>query len=130
MWGGSQNIAGQFLDSSGLSSFTFDQGISTVLTVQTSSFIGNCDWDYWADAANDAAAALGVNADAYDYRLYYLPADAGCDFAGVAYMGCSEPRWCRAHTLHASPAVAARELGHSAGTSYLSGAETTSSGLL
>lgn len=116
MWGGAQNVAGLFLDSSGSKRFTFDAATSTVLTVQTSSIAVGCDWDGWGNAANAAAALQGINTDTYDYRLYYFPGQNSCEWTNLAYFGCSEPRYCRAHTVSPSPLDPAHALGHSAGT--------------
>ncbi len=68
MWDGAQNVAGQFLDSS--DGFTFDKATSAVLTVQTAlvSPGTTCDVDSYADAANNAAAAMGYNTDNYGFR--------------------------------------------------------------
>jgi hypothetical protein len=118
MWGGIQNVAGLYLDSSGDSGFTFDAATSTVRTVLTTAVAFDCEnnWDFWGTAANEAlmAAEPNVNTDDYDYRLYYIP-DVGCGFLGVAYLGCSEPSLCRAFTFHPAAIVVAHELGHSVG---------------
>jgi hypothetical protein len=118
MWGGAQNVAGLFLDSSGDSGFTFGEAVSTVRTVQTSAAAVDCEnnWDSWGTAANEALAAAepSINPDSYDYRVYYIP-NINCGFGGVAYMACSEPRYCRAYTAVPSATVVAHELGHSAG---------------
>ncbi len=118
MWGGAQNVAGLFLDSSGDSGFTFDAAVSTVRSVQTTAVPFDCDdnFEWWGTAANEALAAVepSINTDAYDYRVYYLPS-IGCGFAGIAHLGCSEPRFCRAYVAGPSAAVLARVLGYSAG---------------
>ena len=114
LWDSPANIAGQFLDSS--DGFTFDKAISTVLTVQTSFALGTtCDFDGLAAAANAAALAAGYNTDNYSYRLYYIPSEYPCNWGGLAYVGCSSPRYCRAWTRYASPGIVDHELGHSAG---------------
>ncbi len=118
MWGGAQNVAGLFLDSSGESGFTFDANTSTVRTVQTTATAVDCEssYDSWGTAANEAltAAEPSINTDDYDYRVYYIP-DIGCGFGGVAYLSCSEPLYCRAFIAQLHATVVAHELGHSAG---------------
>ena len=106
MWGGTQNVAGQFLDSSSGGSsatqcctycahkhdaalcpctgFTFDQATSKVLTVQTNVLTSGatCDFAGYADAANIAAGVQGYVADDYDFRLYLLPQQLPCGWGG------------------------------------------------
>jgi hypothetical protein len=68
MFDGTQNVAGQFLDSS--DGFTFTRSSSAVITVQTSITLGgsSCKFDDYADAAIAAAQAQGVNPNTYDFR--------------------------------------------------------------
>lgn len=68
MFDGTQNVAGQFLDSS--DGFTFTRASSTVMTVQTSITLGGstCKFDDYADAAIAAAQAQGVDANSFDFR--------------------------------------------------------------
>jgi hypothetical protein len=117
MWDGTQNIAGQFLDTS--DGFTFTKATSTVITAQTAFALDTtaCDFDGIADAANAAALAMGYNTDSYGFRLYYIPSGFACDWGGLAYVGCSSPRYCRAWTRNSDPSTVNHELGHSSGIS-------------
>lgn len=118
MWGGSQNIAGVFLDSSGDSGFTFDRSRSVVRTVQTTQVATDCpnNWNVWGGAANDALVAEdpSIDPNSFDFRLYYLP-NVGCGWVGKAFLRCTSPDSCRAYSVDALGSTAAHELGHSAG---------------
>ncbi len=111
MFDDTQNVAGQFLDSSG--SFTFDRSRSTVITVQTNVVISGstCAFDTYADAAITAASALGYDANnGYDFRLFVIPQQLPCTWGGLAYVGCSSARYCRAFTRFAGGDVSNHEV--------------------
>lgn len=71
MWDGTQNVAGQFLDTS--DGFTFDKTQSTVITVNTNVTTGGttCDFDGYADAAIAAAQLVGYTAANYGFRCVH-----------------------------------------------------------
>lgn len=102
MWQDTSSVAAVFADSS--DGFTFvgpyaAAGPSTVLSVQTafSTSTAACTFDAWADSAIAGAAAQGVRAEDYAFRLFIIPAEAGngtCAWSGLAYVGCT-PSNCR-----------------------------------
>jgi PKD repeat protein len=49
-----------------------------------------CDERAWANAADTAAKAAGINLRQYQHRVYSLPSDANCNWAGLARIGCSD----------------------------------------
>jgi hypothetical protein len=114
LWDSPSNIASAFIDSS--TGFTLTKSISHVITAQTTFALGStCDFDGLAEAANAVALAAGYNTDNYSFRLYIIPAEFPCTWDGLAYVGCSSPRYCRAWTRVVNPGVALHELGHSLG---------------
>ena len=55
---------------------------------------GSCDYYGWAYAADDAAAAAGVDLSLYRHRMYVLPNVSSCSWSGIANLGCGS--YCRA----------------------------------
>lgn len=72
----------------------------------------NCDFSAWADAADAAAQADGVNLGAYTRKVYVLPQN-GCPAAGIGNVGGNPSR---AWVFHCDIAdVFGHELGHNLG---------------
>ena len=79
----------------------------------------SCDYSAWANAADSAAAAAGVNLSLYRHRVYVLPRydELSCGWAGLAQVGCGS--YCRAWIAEGeSPMVFAHELGHNVGMAH------------
>ena len=67
----------------------------------------------WADAANAALAAQGVNINAYNSKVYLLPPGV-CPWVGLAYVGCDGTFACRAWIggdFWSTPQAMAHEIG-------------------
>jgi hypothetical protein len=73
-----------------------------------------CDYYGWANAAESAAQAAGINLSLYQHRVFILPRYSdlpACSWAGLANVGCGT--FCRAWIAEAeSGMVIAHELGH------------------
>ena len=122
MYAGSQSVAGLFQDSSfNQLSFPGDvdaDGSYDVFGPFTIDFIaGSCDAYYsWAEAADVAATAAGIDLSQYQHKIYVFPrySELGCEYAGRGNLGCA--RGCRSWILECeSPMVYAHELGHNLG---------------
>jgi PKD repeat protein len=50
----------------------------------------DCDEITWAEAADAAAKAAGINLRQYQHRIYSLPSDANCIWAGFARLKCPD----------------------------------------
>jgi hypothetical protein len=78
----------------------------------------NCAISTWASSANTAAAAAGVDINAYDNVVYAFPTAASCPWGGLAQMP-GRSTW-----LNGTGAMALRtmahELGHNFGTHHAS----------
>jgi hypothetical protein len=72
-----------------------------------------CDANQIATAANNAAAAAGVNLTAYMRYVYFFPYDSYCGFSGMASVGGSPSQSWVNGTISGS--VIAHELGHNFG---------------
>ncbi len=86
----------------------------------------NCAYSTWANSANTAAAAAGVDLSTYDNVVYAFPSTS-CGWAGLANMP-GRNSW-----LNGNPAmslrVMAHELGHNFGTHHASELDCTEGGV-
>jgi hypothetical protein len=79
----------------------------------------SCNPYGWASAADSAAQAAGVNLGPYQHRVYVLPANQPCSWAGLANLGCGGT--CRSWIGNCNLAdVYAHELGHNLGMAHAS----------
>ncbi|MGE0822031.1 MAG: hypothetical protein AB7P18_07930 [Candidatus Binatia bacterium] len=79
---------------------------------------GTCAYNTWADELDAKAKAQGVNVDAYTRKVYVLPKEAPCDWAGLGSLGGLPSR---AWLLHCDvPDTFAHELGHNLGMHHAS----------
>lgn len=119
MWNGTRSINGLFEESSfNTVSFPRDTNADSsadVVNVTLSENIGTtCDYYNWAIAADTQAINSGFDLNDYQHRIYILPENAPCAWAGLGNLGCGS--YCRAWTLYCDTAdVLAHELGHNLG---------------
>lgn len=124
MWTGSRSIDGLFLETSnGALGFPHDidnNGSSDLYRVSIPASINEgCNSSAWADAADAAATAAGADLSLYRHKLYVLPGDVGCEWAGLGTLGCGSS--CRSWVnTCALPDVYAHELGHNLGMHHAS----------
>jgi hypothetical protein len=88
------------------------------VTVSEAAAIGAvCNYSAWGAAADKAAT--GVTLSNYQHRVYVLPANVGCSWAGLAYVGCGSScqAWVKAYSGQACgyPDAYAHEIGHNLG---------------
>ena len=76
-----------------------------------SSVAESCDAYGWAAEAEAAAPAAGVDLALYQHRIFVLPSNTSCPWAGLGNIGCGS--WCRAWVETCNlPDVYAHEIGH------------------
>lgn len=125
MWTGTKNINGLYQASSwGQLSFPQDNnadGNPDVVDVNINLSIGTTcsasNYSAWAQAAKNAATALGYTLSNYNGVVYVLPDNVPCGWAGLGYVGCFYPgglcqSWIKTCEL---ADVYAHELGHNLG---------------
>jgi hypothetical protein len=117
MYTGARNINGWYEENSfgkvGFSPDVDGNGAPDVVAVNiAATAAGACSPDSWAAAADAAATAKGVNFALYQHRVYVLPANVTCGWAGLAHVGCGSGTGCRAWVKTCTPDVTAHELGH------------------
>lgn len=71
---------------------------------------GACNYSGWGSAAEQALSASGVNTSGYNKKVYVLPPNASCGWAGLGMLGGSGAWIHGAYCGHAQ--VYAHELGH------------------
>ena len=135
---GSANLDGCYQDASfgalGFGGAVFPGGTLDVtrVTVNESTAIGGaCNYSAWASAADKAVT--GVNLGNYQHRVYVLPANVGCSWAGLAYVSCGSScqAWVKAYSNHACgyPDAYVHEIGHNLGLLHAS-TDTNNDGTL
>ncbi len=118
------NVDGCYQDSSfgalGFGGAVYPGGTPDVVrvTVNEAAAIGGvCNYSAWGAAADKAAT--GVSLANYQHRVYVLPSNAGCSWAGLAYVGCGSScqAWVKAYSGQACgyPDAYAHEIGHNLG---------------
>jgi len=73
-------------------------------------FGGSCDYNTWANAADNEAVLLGVDLSLYQHKMYVFPGSAPCSWAGLAQVP-GVRSWYR----DGHPLVFAHQLGHNLG---------------
>lgn len=124
MWTGAQSVDGLYRETSyGALGFPYDvdgDGAADVVRVDVSHTTGEtCDASAWAASADAAAQAEGVDLADYRHRIYVLPGNTSCSWAGLGSLGCGSV--CRAWVATCGlPDVYAHELGHNLGMHHAS----------
>ena len=135
---GAANLDGCYQDASfgalGFGGSVFPGGTLDVtrVTVNEATTIGGaCNYSAWASAADKAVA--GVTLGNYQHRVYVLPANVGCSWAGLAYVSCGSScqAWVKAYSNHACgyPDAYVHEIGHNLGLLHAS-TDTNNDGTL
>ena len=104
----------------------------TRVTVNEAASIGSaCNYSAWASAADKAAT--GVTLGDYQHRVYVLPSNVGCTWAGLAYVGCGSAcqAWVKAYSgqVCGYSDAYAHEIGHNLGMWHAS-TDTNNDGAL
>ena len=121
---GGRNVDGCYQDSSygalGFGGASYPGGTLDVtrVTVNEAAAIGGvCNYSAWAAAADKAAT--GVTLGNYQHRVYVLPSNVGCSWAGLAYVGCGNScqAWVKAYSgqVCGYNDAYAHEIGHNLG---------------
>jgi len=63
-------------------------GISSAGTPYNSQYCDYADFLGWQEAAVDALAAAGIDANQYAYKLIIVPPSTACTWVGLGYVGC------------------------------------------
>jgi hypothetical protein len=86
---------------------------------ETVPLSGVCNYTSWGSKADQAAAAKGVTLANYQHRVYVVPSNVGCSWAGLAYVGCGSScqAWVKAYAgqVCGYPDAHAHEIGHNLG---------------
>jgi hypothetical protein len=120
----SPNVDGCYNDSSfgalGFGGAVYPGGTPDVVRVtvnETAAIGGVCNYSAWGAAADKAAT--GVTLSNYQHRVYVLPSNVGCSWAGLAYVGCGSScqAWIKAYSgqVCGYPDAYAHEIGHNLG---------------
>ncbi len=92
-----------------------------------------CNYYAWAEAAEAAAQAAGINLSPYQHRLFILPprnANSSCQWSGIANTACTSGYPCRVWITDATTGIVyAHELGHNLGLMH-AGTDPDNNGLI
>ena len=127
MFSGARAVDGLYLESShlqtGFPGDTDGDGLADVFGPFSVPYSGNScgflDYSAWADAADAAASASGIDLSLYQHRVYVVPhySETACSWAGLAWVTCGDN--CRAWVAQGdAPMVYAHELGHNRGMQH------------
>jgi hypothetical protein len=140
MFGTASSVDACYKDSSygalGMGGSVYPGGTLDVVRVSVTEAAttgGTCNYTAWGSAADKAAAAAGIVLGNYQHRVYVLPSNVGCSWAGLAYVGCGNScqAWVKAYSGQACGYndAYAHELGHNLGMWHAS-TDTNNDGTL
>jgi hypothetical protein len=140
MYGASNSVDACYKDSSfgalGMGGAAYPGLTTDVLRVaisETAALNSVCNYTAWGSAADKAAAAAGVTLSNYQHRVYVVPSNVGCTWAGLAYVGCGNScqAWVKAYSGQVCGYVDAHahEIGHNLGLWHAS-TDTNNDGTL
>lgn len=116
MFSGNPSVSTLYLETS-LGNLWFSGDVVGPFTINYNS-AGACDYSAWANAADAAAQAAGVNLSQYTHKVYVFPKLNGCAWAGLGTVGGNPSRaWIAACDF---ADVYAHELGHNLGMHHAS----------
>jgi len=116
MFGAASSVDGLYQEMSG-GGVWFTGKVAGPYTINFSN-AGSCDYNGWASAADAAATAAGVNLSQFQHKIYVLPKNNPCSWAGLGTVGGSPSRaWIGINDM---PDVYAHELGHNLGMQHSS----------
>jgi hypothetical protein len=116
MFSGNPSVSSLYLETS-LGNLWFTGDVVGPFTINYNSS-GACDYSAWANAADAAAQAAGVNLSQYTRKVYVFPKINGCNWAGLGTVGGNPSRaWIAACDF---ADVYAHELGHNIGMHHAS----------
>jgi hypothetical protein len=105
--------------------------VTRVEVTEAAAIGGACNYSAWASAAD--RAVTGVTLSNYQHRVYVLPANVGCSWAGLAYVGCGSScqAWVKAYSgqVCGYPDAYSHEIGHNLGMWHAS-TDTNNDGTL
>jgi hypothetical protein len=124
MFGEQDSVDGMYREASfGAVAFPGDtdgDGAADVFRVDLDTSLGDaCLSQVWAAAANEAAMDQGIDLSPYEHRIYVVPDEAQCGWAGRATLGCFGPCMVWVRTCGLAD-VYAHELGHNLGLYHAS----------
>jgi hypothetical protein len=135
---GGLNVDGCYRDSSygalGFGGATYPGAafdVARVTVTEAAAIGGVCNYSAWGAAADRAATSVTLGN--YQHRVYVLPANVGCGWAGLAYVGCGNScqAWVKAYSGQACGYndAYAHEIGHNLGMWHAS-TDTNNDGTL
>ena len=93
---------------------TNGNGTPDVVRVSIADSGNDCDTTTWRSLADQAATAAGYSLSLYQHRVYVLPSNVACSWAGYAQVGCGSACWAMIATCDRGD-VYAHELSHNLG---------------
>ena len=135
---GGLNVDGCYRDSSygalGFGGATYPGAafdVARVTVTEAAAIGGVCNYSAWGAAADRAATSVTLGN--YQHRVYVLPANVGCSWAGLAYVGCGNScqAWVKAYSgqVCGYNDAYAHEIGHNLGMWHAS-TDTNNDGTL
>lgn len=104
---------------------TNQDGKADIYSVNLNYNIGtSCNYSTWASDALNAVRQAGINTSLYKHRMFVIPKNASCSWAGLGNVGCSTTcnTWIKAYesTSTFGKLAYTHELGHNLGMRHAS----------